>query len=148
FRMRKGQRTSQPVVEMLEDRTVPATVKLVGSALYISNAAPVAGATNVEVRAVANNKFDVFDNGNKIGTFSIAGTINYTGTNLNDTLTINMQGNTFNGNLLATMSNGNDTVDIINGGAILGGVNVQTGLGNDTTNFNSNSAAAMNFGGT
>src|SRR6185436_6783971 len=110
-----------PEVEMLEDRTVPATVKLIGSGLYISNAVAVAGTTNVEVRAVANNKFEVYDNAVKIGTFSMAGTINYTGTNLADTLTINMQGNSFTGNLLATMSNGNDTVDIINGGAILGG---------------------------
>jgi hypothetical protein len=145
--MRKGHRTSQPILEMLEDRTVPATVRLLGSGLYISNAVAVAGTTNVEVRAVANNKFEVYDNGNKIGTFNVGGTINYTGTNLADTLTVNLQGNTFTGNLFASMGNGNDTVDVTGGGALLGGANVQTGFGNDTTNLNSTGAAAMNFGG-
>jgi hypothetical protein len=134
-------------LESLEDRTVPATLRLLSGSLYISNPSTTGGSTNITLQAVANNKFDVFDNGTKVATVSVGGNIFYTGTNLNDTLTVNLQGNTFTGNLQATMSNGDDTVDIFStGGALLGTTNVQTGLGNDTVNLNRN-GAAMTFGG-
>ena len=146
--MQKRGQTMRPEMELLEDRTVPATLRLLSGSLYISNPVNAGGATNVELRAVANNQFEVYDNGAKIATVNVGGTIYYTGSNLPDTLTVNLQGNNFTGNLTATMGNGNDAVDVFaTGGALLGNVNVQTGYGDDTVNLNSN-GAAMNFGGT
>ena len=141
-------KTYQPGLEALEDRTVPATIRLLpGGNLFISNPFDAGGTTNVQLTAVGNNQFDVIDNGTKLVTVTVGGTIFYTGSNLADSFTVDMGAFTYTGNLQANMGNGTDTVDLTGaGGAILGNVMVQTGRGNDTTNL-SFGEGAVNFGG-
>src|SRR5439155_551019 len=50
---------ARPAVEQLEDRWVPATIKLIGGTLFISNPFVNSGTATVKVTATANNTFTV-----------------------------------------------------------------------------------------
>ncbi len=125
-------RRAKPVLESLESRFVPATVKLIGGNLFISD---VVGP--LTVTATANNTFKVDDAGKIVSGLKAGSGVFITGANKGQTITFDLQGNNFSGNLFINARNGNDIVEITGTGtATIGGnVTVLTGLGNDTINM-------------
>src|SRR5262249_36977721 len=83
-----------------------------------------------------------------LGTYAAVGSLNITGGNGADTVTVNLNGNTFTGSLLAITGNGNDSVTVQGAGGILGNTTINTGAGNDTAGLNSVGRGAERFGTT
>jgi hypothetical protein len=144
---------TRPWLEYLEDRTVPATVRLVSGTLLISNPTIMGSATALTLTqdAVVQNKFTVKDGPANNGTYSGVGNIDITGTNANDLVTINLKNNRYTGNLLVNSGGGSDSVAIIGGGAagnaIGGNVTLVHGAGNESVNVNGVAGSGLTIGG-
>ena len=144
---------TRPWLEYLEDRTVPATVRLVNGMLLISNPTIMGSSTSLTVTQdpTIQNKFTVKDGIANNGTYSTVGNINITGTNANDVVTINLNNNTYTGSLTINTENGNDTIAITGGGAtgngISGSVSLLHGAGNESVNLNTVAGNGLNVGG-
>ncbi len=134
-----------PSLEPLEDRCVPATVRLISGTLYISNPTIVGTTTNVTVTQTAANTFSVTDGASNNGTYANVSNINYTGSNAADRFTLNLNGLTYTGSLLANAGNGNDSVTV-NNGNMRGNLQVFPGSGNDSVGLGN--TAALTVGGT
>jgi fibronectin-binding autotransporter adhesin len=121
-------------VEPLEDRWVPATVRLLDGSLFISNPLITMGSSSIALTATNNNVFSVTDNGASLGTYNVGGNIYITGGNAKDVIRFDLAGHTYSGNLFVNSGNGNDTVSVqgTGGGTISGNVSVLPGLGNDS----------------
>jgi hypothetical protein len=143
----KQKRRVRIAVEQLEQRWVPATVRFVSGYLLIS---PSSGesAMNLTVKQATVNSFTVTDGASGLGTYSGVANILITGANGADTVTVNLNGLAYAGNLTANTGDGNDTVNITGGGAILGNVGLNTGFGNDSVALAATGAAGIHFGGT
>src|SRR5579872_774385 len=132
-------------VEPLEDRWVPATVRLFDGDLFVSDPRITAGSASITLTATATNTFKVQDGTSNLGTYNVGGTILLTGSNAKDTITMDLAGHTYTGNLFINSGNGNDTVSIVNSAAgstgttIAGNVTILTGLGNDSVNLSTTS---------
>jgi hypothetical protein len=124
----------RPLLEVLEDRTVPATIRVVAGSLFVSQQV---GPLTVQSTAV-NGQFKVTDNAKTVTVSGVGNLISITGTNLGNK--INFQANTdagnkaFNGNLLINSGNGADIINI--GGRVGGNATLLTGLGADTVTSN------------
>src|SRR5262245_49890624 len=116
---------AQLCLEHLEQRWVPATIKLVGSNLFVSN---LSGPAPVLTATIGAGTIAVQDGGGPTLTFK-ASNLFITGTNKNDTITVT--GATMTGNLFINSGNGNDLVTI-SAAAVRGNVTVLTGFGNDS----------------
>jgi hypothetical protein len=134
-----------PRLEALEERTVPATIRLIGDSLYISNQS----ATTLTLSATGPNTFTVQDGATAIANVKVGGTISVTGRTLADEVKVLMNGQTFTGNFFFNLGNGNDTIDMSTSadGEIRGSVHLQTGYGDDSVALNRNGAATLRFGG-
>jgi large repetitive protein len=138
-------------VEMLEQRWVPATVRFTAGTLFISNPTITAGGSNARVvqDAATANRFTVIDGSSSI-TFNGVASINYTGSNANDAVTLDLGGNTYTGSFTANTGNGNDTVTILSSGGdgvMRGNATLLTGAGNDVVQINSGGSTAVTIGG-
>ena len=131
-----------PRVEALEERAVPATIRLIGDSLYISNQV----ATTLTLTATAPNTFTVQDGAQTVANVRVGGTVNITGRTLNDNILVQMNGNTFTGNFLINSGNGNDTIDFRNGES-RGNLTLLTGYGDDSVALGSNGTAGLTVGG-
>jgi hypothetical protein len=136
--IRMLRRTFAPQLEALEDRWIPATIRLVGGSVFISNQVgtltitPQTG-TSVQISDGATVKVVAGSN------------VFVTGTNLANTVEVDLATSSYNGNMSFAMGNGDDVVNINGANAILGNVMVQSGLGNDSINLGQDGAS--NFGG-
>ena len=121
-------------VEPLEDRWVPATVRLFSSGLFISNPSIVGGSSSIAITATANNVFNVSDQGHNNGTYTEAGNIYIIGSNAKETITFNLGTNSYAGNLFINTGNGQDTVNVTGGtgSVIAGNTTILAGNGHDT----------------
>lgn len=134
-----------PRVEMLEDRTTPATLRLIGGNAFISNPAT----STLSLTATGINTFNLTDGALSVN-FTAGGTVFITGSNKADTINFDVAGNSFTGSLFVQGCNGNDTINIfssVDGGELRGNVTAITGRGNDTLNLNNTAATAMTFRG-
>jgi hypothetical protein len=123
-------RRAQPRLESLEGRYAPATIRLVGGNLFISN-----NTGDLTVTATANNTFSVTDGLKTVTGLKAASGVFITSSNRKvETVTFDVADKLFTGNLLINSRNGNDTINLngLAGGAIRGNVTLLTGLGNDT----------------
>lgn len=120
----------RPKLEGLEDRWVPATIRLVAGNLFVSNQV---GPLTVETTAVSG-QVKVTDNAKSVVLNGVGSLIAITGTNLankiNFVADIAGGNKQFPGNLLINSGNGADTVDLT--GRVGGNVTLLTGLGADT----------------
>ncbi len=108
-----------PNLETLEERWVPATIRVVSGSLFISN---LAGGTGLVVEATATpGQIKVTDNGKLVTVSGVGRLISITGTNASDNVTVNLAGNIFGGNVRANLGNGNDSFTITGAGGTLGG---------------------------
>ena len=119
----------RPNLEVLEDRTVPATYRLVAGTLFISNQTGI-----LTLTATGGTSVTAQDGAGPLLTFTGIGNINITGTNLANQVKFDTT-TTFNGNFFFNGGNGNDSVTIA-GGKMLGNVTFQGGLGDDFAQFN------------
>jgi hypothetical protein len=134
-----------PRLEQLEDRTVPATLRLVGGSAFISNQT----SATMTLQAQGTNNFTLTDGALTVN-FNVGGTLYVRGTNKADTINIDLNGFAFNGNLIVDTGNGADTLNIftsVDGGSIGGNVTTLTGRGNDTLSLNNTAATSMDFRG-
>lgn len=139
--LKKRQR---PQLEVLEDRTVPASVRVVAGNLLITQQV---GPLTVQSTTVTG-QFKVTDSAKSVTVNGVGTLISITGTNMANK--INFQANTtagnkaFNGNLLINSGNGADTINI--GGRVGGNATILTGLGADTvTSLASDVSIGGNF---
>ena len=141
--MKRGRRAIVGI-ERLEDRWVPSTTRLVGNTLLVSAQSGALTLTQMSL-----NQFKTQDSSPSSITYSNIGSIIVTGTNLTDTITVNLNGFNYTGSLYINTGNGNDVVTITSptAAAINGNTTILTGLGNDTINLNSTATAGMRFGG-
>jgi S-layer protein len=138
-------------VEILEDRWVPANVRLASGYLLIS---PSAGesALNLTVQQTAANTFTVKDGASTLGTYGPVGYMIITGGNGADTITVDLNGLSYTGSILANTGAGNDVISITNNSgtaaSIGGDVTLLPGLGNDTALINAaGTSGALSIGG-
>jgi hypothetical protein len=147
--MRKHRRT-RLCVEPLEDRLVPATVRFVSGTLFITPSTGEAALT-LTAKQTAANTFSVKDGATTLGPFGPVSNINITGGNGADSITVDLNGLAYTGNIFASTGNGNDIIDITNSSgtaaSVKGNVTLQSGLGNDSVSVSSASAGVLNFGG-
>jgi len=128
-------------VEFLEDRWVPANVSFNSGYLIIG---PSSGETamNLTVLQSSANKFTVTDNLSTLGTYGPVSNLLITGSNGADTITVNLGGLTYTGNIPSISSgNGNDTVTISNG-KVSGNLTVTLGPGNDSVSLSASVGGA------
>ena len=154
--MRSPRNRARPSLEILEDRTVPATVRLVSGNLLVSNLLVEGGRASLLVQATANNTFQVVDTEGgfgsaSLGTYSVAGNIIITGTNASDSITVNLNGHSYGGNLEINGGNGNDSV-VVTGTAgtasVIGGnVTLVHGPGNESVSLNTTTGSTLTIGG-
>ncbi len=135
-----------PSLEQLEDRWAPATVRFISGTLYISNPTVVSGTSNVTVTQMAANTFKVMDGASSNGTFAGVSNITYSGSNAADRFTVNLNGLTYTGSLLANAGNGNDSV-LVGNGNMRGNLQVLPGYGNDSVDLGG-SLGGLTVGGT
>jgi hypothetical protein len=144
-------RRTRLYVEPLEDRWVPATVRLSGGYLLISPSTGEAALT-LTAKQTAANTFSVKDGASSLGTFGPVSNLYITGGNGADSVTIDLNGLAYTGNILANTGNGNDTIDVTNGSgtaaSVGGNVTLLPGLGNDSVSLSSASAGVLRVGGT
>jgi hypothetical protein len=136
-------------IESLEDRWVPATVRVMGGTLLISNPTLVGGMSNVTITQTAPNSFQVVD-GSKSVTATGISNIQFTGSNGADTVTLDLNGMVYTGGFVANTGKGNDTVSVISstaGGAVNGNVTILTGAGNDSVAINDGGGGSLSIGG-
>lgn len=129
-------RTFRPQMETLEDRWVPATIRLISGTVFISNqvgALTITPQTGTSVQITDGATVKV-----------VAGTnVFVTGTNLANTVTVDLGTSTYNGNMYFSLGNGNDTLNVTGANAILGNLTVQTGLGDDVVNIAQDGASTI-----
>lgn len=123
-------RFAQPSLEGLEQRWLPATIRLIHGSLLISNQT---GPLVVETMATPG-QMKISDAGKVVVVSGVSRLVSITGTNASNSITFvggtDVQGSTpFNGNLLINSGNGADTIDL--NGRIGGHVTLLTGLGDD-----------------
>jgi hypothetical protein len=118
-----------PRIEALEDRTVPATYRLISGTLFVTNQTG-----DLTITGVTGTSVQVQDGAGPLLTFTGIGNVNVTGTNLANKITFNTTAQ-FNGNFFVNGGNGNDTVEV-SGGKLLGNITAMGGLGNDSFTFN------------
>jgi hypothetical protein len=132
-------------LETLENRWLPASVTFVSGYLIIQPSSGEA-ALNLTVTQSSPNHFTVKDGASTLGTFGPVSNIDITGGNGADSITVNLNALTYTGNIQSiNTGNGNDSVSITGGGAILGSTNIQTGAGNDSVSLASTTPTT--FGG-
>ena len=132
---------NRPSLELLEDRCVPATVQYTEGYLLISRPTVRDGLASITVNQVAPNQFQVLDGSATMGTYSAAGTIYIRGGNANDSITFNVNGLDYTGNLIVNDGNGTDFVSVLGGtgsstGTVAGNVSILTGFGRDDVSLN------------
>ncbi|MFO0841915.1 MAG: hypothetical protein U0797_05870 [Gemmataceae bacterium] len=123
-------RRTRPHLDSLEGRYAPATIRLIGGNLYISN-----NTGNLTVTATATNTFTVQDGLKAVTGLKAGHGVFITSSNRKvETVTFDVADQLFTGNLFVNSRNGNDTVNLNGaaGGAINGNVTLLTGLGDDT----------------
>src|SRR5262245_30344300 len=98
----------RPTLEGLEERWVPATIKLVAGSLFVSNQV---GDLSVETTAVAG-QVKVTDNAKAVVVSGVGSLILITGTNLPNKINFVATAKTFPGQLLINSGNGADTIDL------------------------------------
>ncbi len=135
---------SRPTLEVLEDRWVPATYSFYNGTLAITG--QTHNMTIVQSNVTANT-FTITDGGSR--TFSGVSNIIATTPNGNDTVTVDLNGNTYTGALTIKTGNGNSTVNLgaAAGGTILGNVAILGSPGNQTLNVDSAGTAPLTLGG-
>ena len=149
--MRKRERV-QMTLEQLEQRWVPATVQFFSGYLIIKPSSGEAALT-LTVKQTAANTFAVTDSGKALGTYAGVGNLLITGGNGSDSVTVDLNGLSYAGNIPSiNTGNGNDTINITNGSgtaaSIRGNVTILPGLGNDSVSLSSASAGVLRVGGT
>ena len=128
----------RPRIETLEERSVPATIKLVAGNLFISNQVGT-----LTVTSLGAGQVKIQDGSSSPVVVSGVGTaINITGTNKADAIVVDAT-NPFAGNVLINGRNGNDTINFK--GTIGGNLTVLGGLGNDTFTNNGDAKVLGNF---
>jgi hypothetical protein len=78
-----------------------------------------------------------------LGQYTVGGTIFITGSNAKDNITVNLNGNSYTGNLFVSSGNGNDSISVVGSGAgssIGGNVTLLHGTGNASVNLNTTNA--------
>lgn len=131
-------------LEALEARWVPATIRLVSGILQVSNQTG-----DLTITQVANGKFSVLDGAKASGTFSGVNSIQVTGTNAANKITVDLASFSLGGSLLINSGNGNDTIELLSAGGRIGSsLTVLTGLGDDTVLLNKAGAGDLTIGGT
>ena len=138
-------------LEQLEDRWVPATVQLTNGTLFISNPLIENGTTNLTLLRTSAGQFSVIDSGVNLGKYSVGDNVVVLGSNAKERILVEMNGNSYDGNLFVSSGNGNDTVTVnvlAAGDSTIGGnVTLLTGLGKDDVQMNSASPNALTVGG-
>jgi hypothetical protein len=136
-------------LELLEDRWVPATVRLVDGVLLISNPIVRASGSSLTLTQSAANTFQVADSGLNLGTYAVAGNIIVTGSNAKDNIKVDLNGKAYTGNLFLNGGNSNDSITVTGtgGGSVAGNTTILTGRGQDSVNLNSTGTSKMTFGG-
>jgi hypothetical protein len=123
--MMRIKQSARPMLEGLEQRWVPATIKVVSGNLYVS-----AQVGTLTVTTLGSGKVTVDDSGKAVTVSGVGGLISITGTNAANT--INFRATTaFGGNVLINSGNGNDAVNLR--GTVGGSMTLQGGYGDDTT---------------
>ncbi|HZY85828.1 MAG TPA: hypothetical protein VFE78_13420 [Gemmataceae bacterium] len=90
-------------LEQLEQRDCPSlAITLSNGSLYISGFPTGA----VSVTETAANRLTVTDNGHSLGTYAVTGNLQMSLTNHPSTITVDLGGNTFTGNILLSLGNG------------------------------------------
>src|SRR6516165_1392177 len=90
-------------LEQFEPRDCPSlALTLSGGSLYISGTPTGA----VSVTEPAANRLTVTDNGHSLGTYAVSGNLQMSLTNHLSTVTVDLGGNTFTGNMLLSLGNG------------------------------------------
>jgi hypothetical protein len=133
----KPKKRTLPSLELLEGRWLPANVTFVSGYLFIG---PSSGETAMKLTAKQSsaNHFTVTDGASTLGTFGPVGNLLISGSNGSDSITVNLNGLTYTGNIpFINSGNGNDTVSIING-KDNGNVLVLLGVGNDSVSLAAN----------
>lgn len=121
---------ARPRLESLEERWVPATIRVVNGNLFVSNQR---AALTVETTAV-DGQIRITD-GAQVTTVNGVGTlISITGTNLANTINLRAEAQAFPGNILINGRNGNDTINL--SGTFGGNATILPGNGNDTVTSN------------
>jgi hypothetical protein len=139
-------------LEQLEQRWVPATVQFFSGNLIIRPSGGEAALT-LTVKQTAANTFAVTDSGKALGTYAGVGNLLITGGNGSDSVTVDLNGLSYTGNIPSiNTGNGNDTINITNGSgtaaSIRGNVTILPGLGNDSVSLSTASAGVLRVGGT
>src|SRR5947209_11475965 len=107
-------RTVRLMVEQLEDRWVPATVKFFNANLITSNPFIVNGQAKVQITATGTNSVTVNDAGLVTLSYGTVNNIYFLGSNAKDKFTYDANGNVFTGDLFVSSGNGNDSVLVTN----------------------------------
>src|SRR5262245_49384385 len=120
----------RPTLEALEERWVPATIKLIAGNLFVSNQT---AALTLETTATAG-QIKITDGAKVVTVSGVGGLISITGTNAANTINFNADAKAFPGNLLINAGNGADTINLEATnppGGIGGNVTVLEGNGDD-----------------
>jgi len=94
--------------------------------------------------------FLVTDGSKTVGPYGPVANLDITAGAGSDSLTVDLNGSTYTGNLLVSTGAGNDSITILSStgaGAILGNTNLIAGAGVDSINLNSTGTTAVRFGG-
>jgi hypothetical protein len=134
----KQKHSYRPALEGLEARWVPATIRLIGGNLFVSNQV---GALTVATQATAG-QVKVSDGAASAVFSGVGGLIAVTGTNKIDTITIDSTAKAFPGNVLINALNGGDVLSLT--GDVGGSATVLGGFGDDKLTI----AGAAKLGGT
>ncbi len=137
------------LMESLEDRWVPATVRGIGGNLFISNPTLVGGTSNVAITQIAPHSFQVVDASKSVTVTGITNIV-YTGSNGADNVSLDLNGLVYGGSFVANMLKGDDGVSILSssdGGVLLGNVTILTGAGNDSIAINNSGGGSLTIGG-
>src|SRR5438105_3875211 len=140
-RPRSAVRKARLHLEVLEARSVPANLSLVGGSLTVSNPRIVGGTTNLQVTQLSDGRFQVFDQGSSLGAYRVTGSITVNGSNAPDSIAVSLDNSLGNGTLFGGLSinagNGNDSVQVDGSGGtvgpIRGALNGDRGYGYDTS---------------
>src|SRR5207247_1561768 len=109
--------------------------------LFVSNPLINAGTAKLTLTAVSANKFLVLDGGHSLGTYNVGRKIYIAGSNGNDDITIDLNGQDYTGDLLVNSGNGTDMVSVTGNqtgtgtGSIGGNVSLLHGPGNAAVNL-------------
>lgn len=139
----RSKHTVRPSLEALENRWVPATIKLVGGNLFITNQT---GLLMVQTTATPG-KFEVTDAGKTVTISGVGGLVSITGTNKADVIQFRANASAFAGSLLINTGNDIDTITLqaTAVGGIGGNVTILPGLGSDTTAVSAASRVGGSF---